>query len=151
VVLGPLNRVLSGLDVTRFTTLVYGRLTPTAGGAVFRWSNAGHPAPILVGPDGEARLLSGRVDVVLGVDPGARRHDREVEILPGSTLLLYTDGLFERRRDPGNTAGAALLDLVRRGVALPLPGFCDHLVHAGIADTGDDIAVLALRLAAEPA
>ncbi|WP_433555068.1 SpoIIE family protein phosphatase [Pseudonocardia xinjiangensis] len=150
VVLGKLDRVLSGLDVTRFTTLVYGRLTPTEGGAVFRWSNAGHPAPILVGPDGEPQLLTGRVDVVLGVEPAAPRHDREVRIPPGSTLLLYTDGLFERRRDHGDTAGAALLELVRQAVPLPLPAFCDRLVQAGIADTGDDIVVLALRVAAEP-
>jgi PAS domain S-box-containing protein len=147
-VLDRLDRVASGLDVTRFTTLVYGRLSLAGGRAVFRWSNAGHPAPILIGPDGRPRLLSGEVDVVLGVDPGARRHDCEVEIPPGSTLLLYTDGLFERRRDPGDHANTQLLDLVRRGATLPLPEFCDHLVRATTADTGDDIVVLALRLAA---
>jgi PAS domain S-box-containing protein len=147
VVLGRLDRVLSGLGVTRFTTLVYGRLVLSGGRAVFRWSNAGHPAPILVGPDGEPRLLTGRVDLVLGVYPGTRRHDGVAEIPPGSTLLLYTDGLFERRRDHADAASRALLDLVRRGVPLPLPEFCDHLVRGSIADTGDDIAVLALRVA----
>jgi serine phosphatase RsbU (regulator of sigma subunit) len=114
---------------------------------VFRWSNAGHPAPILVGPDGEARLLTGRVDLVLGLYPGTRRHDGVAEIPPGSTLLLYTDGLFERRRDHADAAVRSLLDLVRRGVPLALPEFCDHLVRGTIADTGDDIAVLAVRVA----
>ncbi|GAA1230915.1 SpoIIE family protein phosphatase [Pseudonocardia alaniniphila] len=147
VVLARLDRVLSGLEVTRFTTLVYGRLGISGGRAVFRWSNAGHPAPILVGPDGQARLLTSRVDLVLGLYPGTRRHDGVAEIPPGSTLLLYTDGLFERRRDHADAAGSALLDLVRRGVPLPLPEFCDHLVRGTIADTGDDIAVLALRVA----
>jgi serine phosphatase RsbU (regulator of sigma subunit) len=146
-VLSRVDRVACGLGVTGFTTLIYGRLAQSGGRTVFRWSSAGHPSPILVGPDGEPRLLAGAVDVVLGVDPDARRRDREVELAPGSTLLLYTDGLFERRNDPDDRAGAELLELVRRCDALPLPEFCDHIVRATAADTGDDIVVLALRMA----
>jgi Serine phosphatase RsbU, regulator of sigma subunit len=86
---------------------------------------------------------------VLGIDPGGRRHDQEVELVAGSTLLLYTDGLFERRSDPHDRAAAQLLDLVRRGASLPLPEFCDHLVRGTAADTGDDIVVLALRVSGE--
>jgi serine phosphatase RsbU (regulator of sigma subunit) len=97
-------------------------------------------------PDGEPQLLTGEVDVVLGVDPSTQRRDREVELGAGSTLLLYTDGLFERRRDPDDRAGGDLLDLVRGGAALPLPELCDHLVQGTAADSGDDIVVLALRL-----
>lgn len=144
-VLGRLDRVVCGLDVTGFTTLIYGRVSCAGGPTVFRWSNAGHPAPLLVGPDGEPRLLPG-VDVVLGVDPHGTREDREVELVAGCTLLLYTDGLVERRRDPDDISTAELLDLVRSGARLPLPDFCDHLVRGTAADTGDDIVVLALRV-----
>jgi PAS domain S-box-containing protein len=145
-VLTRLDRVACGLGVTRFTTLVYGRLS---GGdrPTFRWSSAGHPTPIVVSADGRPpRHLDGAVDVVLGVDPAAVRRDHEVELRPGSTLLLYTDGLFEIRHDPADAAGARLLDLVRSGAGLPLAEFCDHLVRGTAADTGDDIAVLALRI-----
>jgi PAS domain S-box-containing protein len=145
-VLGRLDRVVCGLGVTKFTTLLCGRLSRREC-TVFRWSSAGHPTPILVPADGRApRHLTGAVDVVLGVDPAAPRRDHEVELRAGETLVLYTDGLFETRHDPEDTAGARLLDLVHRGAALPLPEFCDHLVRGTTADTGDDIAVLALRI-----
>jgi PAS domain S-box-containing protein len=145
-VITRLDRVVCGLGVTRFTTLVYGRLS-CGRHPRFRWSSAGHPAPIVLPPDGRAPWqLGGRVDVVLGVDPAAPRRDHDVELSPGATLLLYTDGLVECRNDPADTAGARLLDLVHRGAGLPLPEFCDHLVRGTTADTGDDIAVLALRI-----
>jgi serine phosphatase RsbU (regulator of sigma subunit) len=139
-----LDRVASRLDVTDFTTLVFGRVSRRAGRTMFRWANAGHPPPVLVAPDGEPELLDGGVGVVLGVAPGRRRTDREVELVPGSTLLLYTDGLVERRHDPDDRAPEALLDLVRRGKGLALPDLCEHLVRGTTADTGDDMVVLAL-------
>lgn len=144
-VVGRLDRVACGLAVTAFTTLIYGRLSQREGRTVFRWSNAGHPAPLLVEADGVPRLLGG-ADVVLGVDPDSARHDLEVDLPPGSTLLLYTDGLIERRHDPDDRAGADLIALVASCVHLSLAMFCDQLVRANTADTGDDIAVLALRV-----
>jgi PAS domain S-box-containing protein len=144
-VVARLDRVACGLNVTPFTTLIYGRLSRREGCTVFRWSNAGHPAPLLVEPGAAPRVLAG-VDVVLGVDPTTGRTDREVELPPGSTLVLYTDGLVERRSDPDDEALGELLTLVRDSVELPLPAFCDQLVRGSTADTGDDIAVLALRV-----
>ena len=142
-----LDRVASRLDVTGFTTLAFGRVGRRAGRTVFRWANAGHPPPVLVPPDGEPELLREGVGMVLGVAPDRQRTDREVELAPGATLLLYTDGLVERRNDPDDTASAHLLDLVRRGKELPLSDLCDHLVRGTGADTGDDMVVLALRVA----
>jgi PAS domain S-box-containing protein len=146
-VLDRLDRVASRLDVTRFTTLIYGRISRERGRTRFRWANAGHPVPLLVGPDGRPRAVPGDVGVVLGVDPGAERIDQEIVLEPGSTLLLHTDGLVERRRDPADRAGSDLLDLVRSAAGLPLPDFCDHLIRGTAADTGDDMVVLAVRLA----
>lgn len=142
-----LDRVASRLDVTGFTTLVFGRVGRRGGRTVFRWANAGHPPPVLVPPDGEPELLRGGVGIVLGVASDRERTDREVELAPGATLLLYTDGLVERRNDPDDTASADLLDLVRRGKELSLSDLCDHLVRGTGADTGDDMVVLALRVA----
>lgn len=146
-VLTRLDQVACALEVTGFTTLIHGRVCRVDGRTLFRWSNAGHPPPVLIPPDGPPRLLGGEVDLVLGVDPAARRRDRSVELVAGATLLLCTDGLYERRRDARDHAVAALLDLVRSGAGLPLAEFCDHLVRGSAADTGDDIVVLALRLA----
>jgi PAS domain S-box-containing protein len=145
-VLTRLDRVACGLGVTKFTTLLYGRLS---GGdcPTFRWSSAGHPAPIVLPADGGRPWhLGGGVDVVLGVDPTVARRDHEVRLRPGYTLVLYTDGLFETRHGPPDAAGERLLDLVHRGAGLALREFCDHLVRGTTADTGDDIAVLALRI-----
>jgi PAS domain S-box-containing protein len=143
-----LDRVASRLDVTGFTTLVFGRIGRRGDAAVFRWANAGHPPPVLVPPDGEPVLLTGDVGVVLGVAPDLPRADREVELAAGSTLLLYTDGLLERRHDPDDRAPGELLDLVRRGRGLALSDLCEHLVRGTAADTGDDMVVLALRVPA---
>jgi serine phosphatase RsbU (regulator of sigma subunit) len=103
---------------------------------------------VLVPACGEPVLLTGGVGVVLCVAPHCPRADREVELPPGATLLLYTDGLVERRNDPEDRAAADLLDLVRRGRGLPLSDLCDHLVRGTTADTGDDMVVLALRVPA---
>ncbi|MCX6465370.1 MAG: SpoIIE family protein phosphatase [Pseudonocardiales bacterium] len=143
-----LDEVATRLRVTRFTTLVHGHvLPPGPDGAVFRWCNAGHPPPVLLRPDGEPERLPGGVDVVLGVAPGTVRHDREVLLPPGSTLVLFTDGLLERRHDPDDRAAADLLDLVRAHAHRGLGDLCDHLVRDTSADTDDDIAVLAVRVA----
>jgi PAS domain S-box-containing protein len=142
-----LDRVATRLRVTRFTTLVHGHVGQRPGEpTVFRWSNAGHPQPVLVSAAGEPRFLGGDVGIVLGVAPHSPRHDNVVELPPGSTLLLYTDGLVERRRDADDRAGAELLDLVRRHAHRPLGEFCDHLVRDTAADTDDDIVVLAVRI-----
>ena len=124
-----LDRVASRLDVTGFTTLLFGRVCRRPAAPCSAGPNAGHPPPVLVPPDGEPELLRGGVGVVLGVAPDRPRIDCEVELQPGATLLLYTDGLVERRNDPDDTASADLLDLVRRGKELPLSDLCDHLVR----------------------
>ncbi len=101
---------------------------------------------MLVPADGPPRFLIGDVGLVLGVSPGTVRHDSEVLLPPGATLVLYTDGLSERRHDPDDRAGAELLDLVAAHAHRPLGEFCDHLVRLTGADTDDDIVVLAVRV-----
>ena len=141
-----LDRVASRLHVTAFTTLLFGRVCRRAGRTQFRWANAGHPPPVLLPPDGPPVLLGGGVGVVLGVAPERPRVDCEVELERGSTLLLYTDGLIDRRNDPHDTASTDLLGLVRQGKHLSLSELCDHLIRGTTADTGDDMVVLALRV-----
>ena len=74
-----------------------------------RWASAGHLPPLVIDADGRQRLLTApRPGLLLGVDPGATRTDQEDVLEPGSTVLLYTDGLVERR-DQGFDDGVTLL------------------------------------------
>jgi serine phosphatase RsbU (regulator of sigma subunit) len=63
-----------------------------------RWANAGHPPPALLAPDGSVTLLAGAgYDLMLGVDHEVQRAEHVVPLPPGATVVLYTDGLIERR------------------------------------------------------
>lgn len=153
----PPARILTSLDgaVAHFAvgvlaTMILAQVEQTAveatrGERRVRWSSAGHPPPLLVHPDGRAEVLPGRPDLLLGVDCRVVRHDHVAPLPVGSTLLLYTDGLFERR-------GSDLdQDLERlRGTAEMLAGhdletFCDELIDAMDYDGDDDLALLAMR------
>jgi len=57
---------------------------------VLRWSNAGHPPPLLVQPDGTVQVLERPPDLLLGVDPEAERADHAQVLPEGSTVLLTT-------------------------------------------------------------
>ena len=67
-VLGRLNRLVDGLDDGGLATAAFGVLDIAA--RTFRWAGAGHPPPLVIGPDG-ARLLPSAVGMMLGADPDA--------------------------------------------------------------------------------
>jgi serine phosphatase RsbU (regulator of sigma subunit) len=120
-------------------------------GAVrFRWSNAGHLPPMLVAPDGTVTTLTGGpADLLLGVARDTRRTEYVRVLEPGATLLLYTDGLIERREeslaDGFERLRHQLHDLVEQGLAPD--ELCDRLLERMVPDRPlDDIAVLAVRL-----
>ncbi|GAA4057737.1 GAF domain-containing SpoIIE family protein phosphatase [Actinomadura miaoliensis] len=93
-VLARMHRLLTHLQPDDLATAV---LLQYAGNGRLRWANAGHPPPLLRAPDGTVRVLYGG-DVLLGMPlHDGPLTDREVELPPGATLLLYTDGLVERR------------------------------------------------------
>jgi len=95
-------------------TALYGLLDPATGTGV--WANAGHPPPIAVRPDGEVVLVS---DMVAGAPIGSGRHDygqTALGVEPGGRLVLYTDGLFERRGEDPSDGLARLLGVVREVV-----------------------------------
>ena len=94
--------VLSALD--RFAALVPGATCSTVfcgvvdpAAATLRYSSAGHPPAVLVDEQGRWQLLEGARGVPLAVLEGVDRPEAQVSLPPGSTLLLYTDGLVERR------------------------------------------------------
>ncbi len=151
-VLTALDRALLDLDVGALVTITVATLDDRLpdGGVLLRWSNAGHPPPALVTADGSASLLERPVDRLLGLADDAVRVDHEVLLTPRDTLVLYTDGLVERRDASLDQGLGALLEGLRREAGRPLDDVCDGLL-AGLGDRReDDVAVLALRVRDQP-
>ncbi|MFG2788161.1 PP2C family protein-serine/threonine phosphatase [Streptomyces sp. NPDC048419] len=110
------------------------------------WSNAGHPPPLLVGADGTTQYLApARHGIPVGIDPSVPRFTHTHRLPPGATLLLFTDGLVERR---GRDIDTGLDDLAGQATRLatgPLEELCDALIAQNGPVFDDDVAVLALR------
>ncbi|MFC8192619.1 SpoIIE family protein phosphatase [Cellulomonas sp. NPDC057328] len=112
---------------------------------LLRWSNAGHLPPLLLHPDGTAELLTRPADLLLGLRAHNERHDHTVEIRPGSTLLLYTDGLVERRGERLSVGLERLRAAAEALAASPLEELCDRLIADLASSSEDDVALLAVR------
>jgi PAS domain S-box-containing protein len=143
-----LDELAVALGITDFASLLYARLRPRPdGGATLTWSSAGHPAPLLVHPAHGPRSLLEGAGMVLGVTTrGPSRSQGRATIEPGSTLLLYTDGLVEQRRRDLDETTSRLEAVASELLDTPLATFCDELLARSESDTSDDIALLAVRL-----
>jgi PAS domain S-box-containing protein len=148
---------LQGLDaamqVGTFATAVVARLEQSdeereRGVSRVRWSNAGHPPPmVLDGHGGVAVLADMTADLLLGIDPGTERRESEISLDRGATLLLYTDGLVERRGQNLDEGIARLRSLLQELGDLPLDQLCDQLLTRLLpARAEDDVALVAVRL-----
>ncbi|MFD8376693.1 SpoIIE family protein phosphatase [Streptomyces sp. NPDC059688] len=118
---------------------------PEGGPWELRHSSAGHPPPLLTTEQGDTRYLDAGAGPLIGLDPDLPRVTADDPLPPRSTLLMFTDGLIERR---GESFGDAMTRLRQHTAALaraPLDVFCDELVLGLGTDTTDDIALLALR------
>ncbi|SHH12606.1 PP2C family protein-serine/threonine phosphatase [Geodermatophilus nigrescens] len=145
--LGALDRVMAHPAAPAMVTGVVAMVEPAGDGARLRWSNAGHPPPALVRADGSVRLLERDPERALGVTAGAPRTDAELVLRPGDSLLLYTDGLVERRGGSLDDGNAWLVGELGRHAADPLDELCDRLLAGvGGAARHDDVALLAVRV-----
>jgi sigma-B regulation protein RsbU (phosphoserine phosphatase) len=132
--------------VTAVVATVDVRCAGDSGGVTLRWSNAGHPAPVLVCADGTTVLLERTADRLLGVSPDAARHDHTVALHPGDTVLFYTDGLVEQRDVPLDEGTAGVVRELQRIGREPLDRVCDELLAGMSGPIDDDVALLAVRL-----
>ncbi|MGW5307787.1 SpoIIE family protein phosphatase [Streptomyces griseoluteus] len=154
----PPSRIVERLDeaITHITnvpmaTLIFARLDQADHGDwKLSWTNAGHPPPLLVSRDGLTRYLTDGHGILLGTWARTPRPDATAVLPPGSTLLLYTDGLIEAA---GHTLDEGLGRLRKHAAALahrPLASFTDQLLRrVRPADNDDDVALLALRTPVE--
>ncbi|MFD9983283.1 SpoIIE family protein phosphatase [Streptomyces massasporeus] len=134
-------------DVTMATT-IFARIEPADDGHwQLSWTNVGHPPPLLISRDGLAEYLTDGHGLLLGTQTGTRRPDATAQLPPGSTLVLYTDGLIEA---PRRSLDEGLNQLRQHAAALahrPLASFTDQLLRrVRPAGNDDDVAVLALRI-----
>jgi GAF domain-containing protein/anti-sigma regulatory factor (Ser/Thr protein kinase) len=116
------------------------------GSYLVTWSNAGHPPPLVLRRDGGVERLDPRPDLLLGVAPATPRHDHTAVLGPGETLLLYTDGLVERRGlllADRITELARALAATRGAPTSTLPATLVRRLVSG--PQRDDVAVLAVR------
>ena len=143
VVLDRLNQVVRVFGKDALITALYGVLDPHA--HTWTYASAGHLPALLRTADGATSFLDAPPDPPLGTADTFRL--REVSIQDGSTLVLYTDGLIERR---GESLAEGLRRLEKQSSQAPgePEAFCDSLLDALPADEAveDDIAILAVTL-----
>jgi PAS domain S-box-containing protein len=139
-----LNRLLwTEAEESQMATMLYLIVDPAE--SVVRWVNAGHPPPLVIA-HGKAHFLEGEASVPLGVLPFPTYAEVVAPLEPGSSLLLYTDGLIER---PGENIDDGLAQLLARVSEAPEDphGLLDHLLDSLVPAAGaaDDVALLTLR------
>ncbi|MGY1685129.1 SpoIIE family protein phosphatase [Geodermatophilus sp. SYSU D00867] len=150
-VLRRVDHALVGLAVPAMATALVCRVEQTPAEAAvglrrLRWATAGHPEPMLLLPDGTVRDLSAPVGPPLGIGWRGPRADGHDVIPADSTLLLFTDGLFERRGVPLDESREELRRLVEAAAGSSLADLCDGLLASMLGDGAeDDVAVLAVR------
>jgi serine phosphatase RsbU (regulator of sigma subunit)/anti-sigma regulatory factor (Ser/Thr protein kinase) len=143
--LARLNRLADDALETSFATIAYVVVDPRR--SVCRLASAGHPPPVVSYPDGRVELLEGARGLPLGTGIETRYRHEVVELPAGSVLVLYTDGLVERRGRSIDEGLAELCSAVREAPKDPerlLEYVIERLV--GTRERGDDIALLAARL-----
>jgi serine phosphatase RsbU (regulator of sigma subunit) len=139
--LGWLNDLVHHVDPEHTASVMAGYFDPQS--RVLTWAQAGHPPPLLVRAAG-ARPLTAPAGILLG----AGRSSYEAASLalePGDLLLLYSDGLIERR-DRSLEQGMATLTRAAAGINDPERVIIAVLAALGSTDPEDDTCVVALRV-----
>lgn len=150
-VLDLTDQIMQDQEIAPLATVICARLIADRRGALMHYANAGHPPPLLRHPDGTVKVLAATSSLLLGV-PLAHVHPRDESMAAmsyGSMLLLYTDGLIERRHtsfDEGlerliTAFGALDCDLGPKEASAQL------LTKLLEEDPEDDVTVVVVRVA----
>ena len=150
----PPGKILARLDAAndilyrgQTMTCVYALVEKPSADQWWRlhYAVAGHLPPLLITAEGATNFLEEGRSLLLGVDPTRTRPDAFAPLPPQSIVLLYTDGLIERR---GEDLDRGLARLRRHAATLarePLEDLCGELLRALAPDSADDVALIAVR------
>ncbi|GAA0496046.1 SpoIIE family protein phosphatase [Streptomyces olivaceiscleroticus] len=147
VTVDRLDRALTHISDVQLATMILAQVERD-GDWWLRWTNAGHPPPLLVHQDGRVCFLEqDAADLVLGTDLSPGRTDFRQALPPRSTVVLYTDGLIEARGLPLSEGLEQLASFAAALADRSLDEFCDQLISRALyAANEDDVALLALRV-----
>ncbi|WP_051944450.1 SpoIIE family protein phosphatase [Streptacidiphilus rugosus] len=144
VLMRALNEVALRTSGHPTATAVCGHFDPAD--RILRWTSAGH-LPALLLRDGRTRLLESAPNLLLGAVPATDYAESQVELRAGDLLLLFTDGLIERRH---SSLDLALTLLGRTVESLEpdgdLEAQADALLATAVGDTDDDASLVLVRL-----
>jgi hypothetical protein len=142
VVLDRLNRKIMHFEPGEMATVLY--LVVAADRTSMTLTSAGHPPPLAARPDEEARFLDCRPSPPVGVERDAEHVTVTHRLDPGTTVAVYTDGLYERRTESID----AQLERLRRSVYAGPPRIVASDIMSEMIGThvvGDDTALLVFR------
>jgi len=139
------HELLRGWGSPLFATAVVVDLEPVGG--KIRWASAGHLPLLRVAADGDCSFLERPVAPLLGFPFGLDILEHEASISPGGGLLLYTDGLVERRAEPIDAGLERLAEAVRSAAGLATEEAGDVILSKmlGADDHDDDVCLLLCR------
>lgn len=144
-VLMRVDQLVGGMRITRSASLVYANLVDAGAGRwEMSWARAGHLPPILV-REGRATALMGAGGPMVGL-VSSRRESQELLLSPGDVLVLYTDGLIERRARPMRAGLERLLEICDDLGVFDAAGIGERLLVELGEEPEDDIALVVLRV-----
>ena len=143
-----LAKILQRANTTMFASAVYIYLDLETG--VMTASTAGHPHPIILGPDGVARKMPLPRGIALGLLDDATYHNAQFSLLAGARILMYTDGLTEAANQDGEEMGVErLIDYFNKSSPHSTKDFVHQALtcvakFTGCTNQADDICMLGI-------
>jgi serine/threonine-protein kinase RsbW len=126
-----------------FATALYGILDPET--HELEWATAGHPPPALLRGTTVEFVNGGPGDAPIASGVGGPRSTRRLSLRPGDALVLYTDGVIERRREHLDVGLEQLVSLLEASAGESADSIADRIVNVLCGDATDDCSVLVLR------
>jgi len=150
-VMGLVNRHITRLQKsTQFVTVLYGILDLNSG--EFSYARAGHEPPLILTPDGSVERVAYSAGMAVGLWDSITLDERMVTLEPGSTLLLYTDGMTDCRNPAGEPFGIERIkDTLCHFARLTAQQTCDEMLdtlkrYQNGAKQDDDVTLVAVRV-----
>jgi serine phosphatase RsbU (regulator of sigma subunit) len=143
-VLRGLERYVERTDATPFATVAYAELDPRT--RRVRYASAGHPPGLIIGPGDATCFVEGARGTPLGTFSDIPYEETELTLPEGATLVLYTDGLVERRDEPIDRGLGRLRALAVRHAGDGPDALADALLRTLAGTPADDVAILCLRI-----